>query len=107
MCSNCETSPAVYLCNKCSNEYCLECFQTIHAAPALRNHPKTSIDEKISGILLCEIHTDEKVKYWCQQCQIPVCSDCLLFEHKDHTYNLIDKASKELETKVFIYINYF
>jgi len=107
MCSNCETTTAEYICDKCQENYCLECYQTTHAPRALQNHQKIFINKNVSGIPLCEIHTDVKLKYWCQKCHRSVCSDCLLIEHKDHPYNLINKAANELQTKVYIDIIIF
>lgn len=101
MCSNCDISKAEYICNKCpQNDYCLKCYEDIHKPRALQNHQKIPINKKTSQILSCQLHPDEKLKNWCQQCHVPVCSDCLLIEHKDHIYNSIDKAAKELEIKV-------
>jgi hypothetical protein len=103
VCSNCETSPAEYICDRCQTDYCyycLNCYTTVHAPRALQNHRKTSIDKKNPAILFCKLYSGEQLKYWCQECHTSVCSDCLLNEHKDHSYNLINKTAKELETKV-------
>jgi hypothetical protein len=94
MCSNCDLSQSEYICDICQTHYCSEFYQTIHAARALQTHQKISINQKLSEIRLCNTHKDKKLKYWCEECHIPVCSDCLLIEHKDHTYNLINKTDK-------------
>jgi hypothetical protein len=103
-CSNCLSIKAEYICDKCQSDYCLECYQTIHAARALQHHRRTPINNKLSEILLCQIHQDEKLKYWRHICKKPVCNDCLLHEHKNHTYILVNKAAQQLETKVSIRI---
>ena len=56
--------------------------------------------------VLCSIHPDEKLKYWCSDHQIAVCRDCLLFEHKDHKYALIDQVAKGVVTEVKMVILY-
>jgi ribosome-binding protein aMBF1 (putative translation factor) len=44
-------------------------------------------------------HSDEKLKYWCKQCEVLVCRDCLLFQHKDHTFSSLKEAASEAKTK--------
>jgi hypothetical protein len=106
MCSNCDPATnAEYLCNMCQNHYCSECYKIIHAPRALQNHQRTSLNKKVPDILPCQIHTDEKRKYWCLECNTPVCSDCLLAEHKDHPNSLIHKVTNDFKEKVNIHID--
>ena len=37
-----------------------------------------------SSIITCQDHTDYQLKYYCQKCVIPVCSECTVMYHKDH-----------------------
>ena len=41
----------------------------------------------------CQDHTDYQLKYYCQQCVIPVCSECIVIYHKDHP---VIELSKEI-----------
>jgi hypothetical protein len=101
LCDNCHLVVAEYACNTCKNElFCSKCFQTVHALSVMQKHQGLSIGENLSEMVPCEIHIDEKLKYWCRGCNILICRDCLLFEHKDHKYALIIDVAKELETKV-------
>ncbi|UJR09041.1 hypothetical protein I4U23_013290 [Adineta vaga] len=99
-CSNCSSTKSEHWCNECSKNYCAECSNTIHTMRPFRDHHILSIREKPSELFACEKHTDEKLKYWCQKCAQFVCSDCLLNEHKDHSYVVIQKIAKELQTKI-------
>lgn len=41
-----------------------------------------------NGVEICKEH-DNKMDYYCQTCQIPICSDCAMFggdTHKDHKF---------------------
>ena len=55
---------------------------------------------KPSDPLPCSLHPDEKLKYWCFEHEIAVCSDCLLVEHKEDKYALIEKVAKDVSTEV-------
>jgi tRNA A22 N-methylase len=50
--------------------------------------------------VLCPVHPDEKLKYWCSDHQIAICRDCLLFEHNGDKYALIDKMAQDVSTQV-------
>ena len=99
-CSNCYSNTAVYWCDRCGNSYCSECSTIVHAPPALQNHRPVAINEKLPEIASCLTHTDEKLKYWCHACDILVCRDCLLFEHKEHHYALMDQVARKLKSEV-------
>ncbi len=74
----------------------------MHTPRALQNHRVVDISEKLPEIASCQTHTDEKLKYWCHGCDTLVCRDCLLFEHKEHNYALMDHVARELKSKVSI-----
>ncbi|CAF0872985.1 unnamed protein product [Adineta steineri] len=100
-CSNCHTVMGEYGCDKCENEtFCSECYQTVHTPRVMQKHQQIPINERQVEIIFCSVHLDEKVKYWCTTCRTFVCTDCILLEHKDHQYNLINKIAKELEIKM-------
>ena len=55
---------------------------------------------KASEPVLCSMHPDEKLRYWCYDHGIAVCRDCLLFGHKDDKYVLIVEAAKDASAEV-------
>lgn len=42
----------------------------------------------------CSDHPEEVLKLFCDSCQVPICRDCALVEHRDHTYTFLDKSSE-------------
>jgi hypothetical protein len=104
LCTNCDLVAAEYACDKCENEnFCSECYQKVHTiSRIMQKHQRVPFGEKPPEVIPCDTHKDEKLKYWCCRCNTPICRDCLLFLHKDHPYELIDKVAKEFETKVSI-----
>jgi hypothetical protein len=96
---------AEHACDRCTNEkFCLECYQTVHAPPVMQRHQQLSIGENLQEPVPCRIHQDEKLKYWCCRCNLLSCPDCVLLEHKDHPYVLINGEAKEFEIKVNIIV---
>ena len=66
----------------------------------MQKHQRLSIDERLPEMTPCETHPKKQLEYWCYTCKKLICIDCLLFNHKDHTYALKDDVAKELETQV-------
>lgn len=59
-----------------------------------------SLQSRASGAPIppCQKHSDEKLKLFCLKCNVVVCRDCILKDHKDHPYDLInDMADSERE----------
>jgi hypothetical protein len=56
------------------------------------------LSEKLS--IFCNDHSEEKYKYWCQQCQLLLCRDCVLLKHKTHEYQAIEEAATEVKTMI-------
>ncbi len=103
LCTNCHLAVAECICDTCKNEkLCSECYQTEHTSCIMQKHQKLSNDKKLPEMVPCSTHKDEKLKFWCRSCNILVCRDCLLLEHRDHTYASINDVAKEVETKVSI-----
>jgi hypothetical protein len=59
------------------------------------------------NLIPCKKHSDEKLKYWCEKCNTFVCSDCLLYGHKDHPYAKLNKVAKKTEEEVRFSIQLF
>jgi ribosome-binding protein aMBF1 (putative translation factor) len=96
-CDNCSEDPAVNWCDKCAYYYCVSCSKSVHSLKALQSHIMVPLSEKIESF--CTDHPDEKFKYWCSQCEVLVCRDCLLFEHKEHKFSPLKDAATEAKTK--------
>ena len=101
-CSNCLSANAKIWCDDCKNNYCSKCSETIHALPAFKSHGIDGKPMEKTVIVSCEKHPDEKLKYWCkgETCQTLICRDCLLFEHKNHEYTVMEDVINQLTAKV-------
>ena len=65
-----------------------------------RDIEQTKSQEKRGMTSVCLKHTGQELKYFCLPCSELVCPECLLFDHKDHQFSMVDKARHSLETKM-------
>eukprot|EP00729_Bicosta_minor_P032744 gene32744-biopygen845 len=45
--------------------------------------------------MMCSIHTDEALKFFCDDCQVLVCATCGILHHNGHTLKLIEEAVQQ------------
>lgn len=49
--------------------------------------------------ILCERH-HEKIRFFCPQCLLPLCSECALMEHRNHEYVAFAQARNIIKKEV-------
>lgn len=100
-CDICEEKPAKFLCKTCSGHLCEKC-KTEHAKTKMfKNHeivPWKS-NEDLVAILYCTDHTKKKLECFCDRCEKPVCTDCMLFFHNGHCVKSLSDGYKEIKDK--------
>jgi len=96
-CDNCSESEGINWCDKCAFHLCQSCTESIHSMKIFQSHIIIPSVEKVQSF--CMDHLDEKFKYWCKQCEVLVCRDCLLLQHKDHAFLPLKEAASEAKTK--------
>ncbi|XP_066272606.1 tripartite motif-containing protein 2-like [Branchiostoma lanceolatum] len=55
---------------------------------------------KSTTLPMCPKHHDEKLKFYCETCQHPICRDCTVLQHKDHMYNLLADVVSDVRAKI-------
>lgn len=104
-CTSCKSKEnAISRCNDCANFLCAGCDNAHKYMRCFENHEVVKLDDlqksaekvAIHKPLFCNVHTSENLKYYCFNCQIPVCNDCLIADHKgsEHHYDVITNAEK-------------
>ena len=53
----------------------------------LKEDLENNKNAKSDKTLFCVKHISEELLFYCQTCDIPICKDCSVIEHKDHKYN--------------------
>ena len=80
---------------------CSECEDEHKSARSLRAHVILTLNEaeslqKNHELPLCSKHHDERLKLFCEDCYIPICSMCFPVDHAAHKcVELINKADRE------------
>ncbi|XP_070619745.1 tripartite motif-containing protein 66 isoform X2 [Erythrolamprus reginae] len=101
-CSGCkEKRPAHSLCTNCNKWLCSLCTEEhSHSKEAGGEHFLPVSLKGCSGIegeanespLCCPIHSQERLKLFCETCDVLTCRCCLLTEHKDHRFRHLQEA---------------
>ncbi|XP_062596540.1 E3 ubiquitin-protein ligase TRIM56-like [Saccostrea cucullata] len=111
-----EKRPAVSQCLTCLDYLCNECGKMRHAfTRQTRDHKVVSMKDIKTGkfekeIRLaqkerCSKHADEILAFFCMSCQLPVCRDCLIYEHREHKFKPISELRKAKELEINEVIN--
>ncbi|VDP32061.1 unnamed protein product [Soboliphyme baturini] len=107
-CESCKTKDkAVARCVDCANFLCLNCVQAHYFMRFFENHTVLGFDKikNTDDTLLihkpvnCLVHPSETMRYFCSTCQIPVCNECAMANHKPPNHKH-EKFSTFLDEKV-------
>lgn len=91
---------------------CHFCVGIHQKVQALQSHVVVSLDVikrsepcSLAKQLFCNTHESEKLKLFCEDCNVPICKDCIVLEeHKDHTYRNINdvilRGKKEIAVAI-------
>ena len=90
-CCNC----CAFLCKVCKEDHVTWRFSLDHeVVDAGENKGDDKLLQNIPHKQMhCVVHSEE-VKYYCKSCEVLVCRDCILFEHKDHQYYPVEKIAE-------------
>ncbi|XP_061165660.1 tripartite motif-containing protein 2-like [Saccostrea echinata] len=89
-------SPVEHHCNICHINLCLSCIPK-HLADKSRKHEIVEYKSKRENISFssCSSHNRNRCLTYCQECKIPICSQCVIGSHKNHDFtNIIDFLQK-------------
>ncbi|XP_076351919.1 protein meiotic P26-like [Tachypleus tridentatus] len=115
VCTSCKAKEkAVARCSDCATFLCANCVTAHQYMRCFENHKVVTFDEmKAAGdgltlhkIINCPKHVGEAMKFYCHTCEVPICNDCIVTDHKqcDHHYERISdvelKQREEIENLV-------
>lgn len=108
ICERCEKNDATMFCVAERAAFCEECDQKIHFDSFTRRHTRHYYSNlgKKQKFFNCLSHPDTVVDYFCEECQIPLCTECRLrgshsANHKLITYLDADESAKNLKMQNF------
>lgn len=107
-CNECQDARADQLCKQCSAPYCSSCFKKVHsAARALRDHAALPLsgnndrnDTNELEVTTCKEHVAHNLEFYCDQCDVTICSRCLLASHNGHKVEVLLEKNKECRNEV-------
>ena len=96
----------MYYCFDCGRFMCLDCFNAHQLLIAtFEGHKVTPVEdfkeEDYEALLkrqpFCsqQFHEKEITRFFCSQCQVCICSICIVTDHQNHNAVLLDKAAHD------------
>ncbi|XP_013185702.2 brain tumor protein [Amyelois transitella] len=111
VCTCCKSKePAVARCTDCSHFLCSNCNSAHEFMRCFENHRVVPFDalrsskEKaaVHKPIFCNRHVGESLKFYCCECEVGACSECLTVEHKvgEHRCERIVDAEPNLRAEL-------
>lgn len=90
ICTSCKAKEkAVARCQDCANFLCPNCVTAHQFMRCFENHKVASFDDLKNGDtssihkpIFCDSHPSENLKHYCTTCQVAICNDCIVGDHK-------------------------
>ncbi|XP_072036948.1 E3 ubiquitin-protein ligase TRIM71-like [Amphiura filiformis] len=122
MCTNCEETgdasssgrlnEAVTRCFECDEYLCESCTKMHKTFKLAKHHQLFTFDELRSGKVplsllnqnTCKKHKDEILMFYCETCDVPMCSKCAVIAHRhpEHKQAELDNAAAERLSKTIL-----
>lgn len=108
-CIDTSNGSAVSFCIECCKFLCSDCVKHHMRGRDTHNHELQPLgsemleSKKVAKFLeniphksiYCHLHKGETHTYFCETCCLLICRDCVMCEHRDHTYNYADNVAKK------------
>ncbi|XP_077988252.1 tripartite motif-containing protein 2-like [Glandiceps talaboti] len=118
-CDGCltEDSNRFMWCIECSMKLCDTCARTHGRVPLTRAHRLIPLDEyhsvkskdptMVQSGVYCENHPENQVKFFCKTCEVPICTDCTVVDHRvpEHKHKYLKDAADEYKKEVAMVVN--
>ncbi|XP_065926460.1 tripartite motif-containing protein 2 [Magallana gigas] len=78
-----------FYCNSCHQPLCEQCRDEHHIIPENKNHEVVPYRQRIRKLPVekCKDHPTKDIDMICENCQVAVCSKCLIKDHRGHTFD--------------------
>ncbi|XP_077997899.1 E3 ubiquitin-protein ligase TRIM45-like [Glandiceps talaboti] len=100
VCELCEDKVIKHVCIECQQYCCDTCARSHKKSKASSSHRVLTTDEyrqmkstnplAVQPVSYCKVHPTSQIKFYCDTCQTPVCSDCTVVKHPTATHALRD-----------------
>ncbi|EDO47715.1 predicted protein [Nematostella vectensis] len=113
-CTNCEDrNTASSRCIECMEFLCEQCVAAHKRTKLTKEHEILALNElqgqpevqdKLHRPLVCSVHDNEVLKYFCETCDEPVCRECLIIDHREHRYGYLKDVDKKHRSEVGVLV---
>ena len=114
-CGNCDKKSAESsYCFHCCVFWCDECIighniirsNKDHRVLALKDFQDKDYEDVMKGPAFCpkEDHNKEELKYFCKDCEMPLCQICVTLDHGGHNMKLIKEEAERQRTEMKSFI---
>ncbi|XP_078000391.1 E3 ubiquitin-protein ligase TRIM45-like [Glandiceps talaboti] len=115
-CEGCQENTATHRCVECKQYLCNTCRKVHRNLLVTKSHQLLTIEEFKTTELTrptishtksyCSVHPDSQIKFYCETCQVSVCTDCTIVNHRipQHVHrdlkDVADEYQKQLKDMV-------
>ena len=107
-CGNCDTnSDEASYCFHCCKFWCKECLNAHnvlkenkeHRVLALKDFQDNDFEDVFKRPAFCskDLHERKVLKFYCKECQLPACKNCVTLEHSKHDVEHLEITAKEVK----------
>lgn len=92
-------------CIECDQDFCRSCIRSHGGITTTREHHLVDFDKqrkpgRVSRDLFCKVHPEEKMVYYCVECNQLICKHCNLTAHKNHASKHASEVASKLRNKL-------
>ena len=107
-CGNCDGKKSLkFYCFDCNCFWCEDCAGahkkikvfSSHYVKEIRNFVSSDMQDYARKTNVCKKHKDE-LRFYCYKCNICICRDCALLEHRDHDFISLDQALENKKSEI-------
>ncbi|XP_070546611.1 tripartite motif-containing protein 2-like [Ptychodera flava] len=111
-CEGCQENTASHRCVECMHYLCINCVKAHRNLPLTKAHRimaneeyETTISKgtlSLEGFAYCSVHPENKIEFFCETCQVPVCTSCTIVKHRipEHVHRDLKDAADEYRTEL-------
>ena len=110
-CENCERkSEETSYCFHCGKFWCNECVNAHnvfrenrdHRVLALKDFEGKDFEDVLKRPVFCqkELHDRDVLKFYCKECDIPVCQTCVIVDHNKHDVEHLELTAREVKKSI-------
>ena len=91
-----------FWCNDCVNAHNILRENREHRVLALKDFKDKDFEDVLKRPVFCqkELHDKEILKFYCKECDIPVCQSCVIVDHNKHDVEHLEVAAREVKKSI-------